>query len=170
MKRECGSCRDCCINVAVAAFNKPARVPCQHLYQIGEPTPACGACKIYDQRPSECAQYTCAWIDGHLPDEMKPCDSGILLEVARIEWPKHLTLLVGFENQPGALDKFSPQIDAAAVDGKVAVVVPLNAQQGDTVVFGQADDVQAFAEFMAMCEARGGIVHKYADSTVEQKL
>ncbi len=64
-ERECGSCTLCCKLLGVKELNKPQGEWCKHC-DIGK------GCKIYDSRPNECRNFTCMWIVGMLPEEMKP--------------------------------------------------------------------------------------------------
>lgn len=164
MKRECGSCHVCCVQVPVAAFEKPAGVPCHHLNVI-QP---CGACGIYEQRPSECKVYTCAWLDGLLSDELKPDATGLLFEMCSIAWPRPLKLLMGFEHAAGAIERFKQQLDESAVAGVVIGIVPLDGS--GPIVFAQEDDAQAFAQWMDYCRKRGSVTHVMADGTFQHSI
>jgi hypothetical protein len=70
--RTCGECEECCRGVAVAELNKPSHTPCVH--QTGK------GCAIYGDHPTECKDYKCAWLQGHLPEEMRPDMIGILVD------------------------------------------------------------------------------------------
>lgn len=80
--RSCGSCDLCCrvIGVSDGGIEKPAGVPCEHLCNA-----ACGACSIYENRPSACQLYRCMWLDGDLPLEAKPEHSGVVGEIAHVD-------------------------------------------------------------------------------------
>jgi Fe-S-cluster containining protein len=160
--RECGSCHDCCVYVKVEAFKKPAGVPCQHL-NVLQP---CGACGIYADRPSECKQFTCAWLDGFLVDELKPDASGITLEVGRIEWPRPIALLLGFENVAGSVDRQQDQLTASGVNGAVIMIVRKDGTGLEA--FGEPADIEAVEQWTALCRQQGGVTHVYADGVVEK--
>ncbi|HEY2586520.1 MAG TPA: hypothetical protein VGI81_12215 [Tepidisphaeraceae bacterium] len=57
--------------VAVAELEKPYFAKCR--YQTGT------GCSIYPDRPQGCRQYTCAWLQGMLADDMRPDKSGFIL-------------------------------------------------------------------------------------------
>lgn len=166
MKRECGSCHVCCVQVPVAAFEKPAGVPCPQL-NVLQP---CGACGIYETRPSECKVYTCAWLDGLLlSEELKPDNSGILMEVCRIAWPRSLTLMMGFEHEAGAIGRFAEQLRESAVAGKIIAIIPTDRSAG-VRLFGEHDDLAAFDQWTAYCRERGSVTHVMADGTFQHSI
>lgn len=161
--RTCGDCKECCVHVKVDALAKPAGTPCSKLTVLNNGT---GCCGCYERRPDECKAYTCSWIDGYLGDEMRPDACGLLLETARIEYPRRLTLLMGFEHVPGALAKYADQLAAAATPGVVIVIVPHDSET--PVVFARLEEAAAFEQFMDACRERGGITHVMNDGTFEQ--
>ncbi len=163
--RTCGSCSYCCTHVKVDAFNKPAGISCSHLLPVIND---CGACGIYEDRPSECRQYKCSWLEGRLPEELKPDKSGLLFETGWIEWPKKLFMVMGFEHVAGAIDRFEKQLDAAAKNGTVIVVIPKDGSEG--VMFAEKEDGETYFAFMDMCRRAGGITHVFADGVVEDKF
>ena len=76
--RECGDCRECCSgklrgNTRGKYFGEG--VPCAYLKSEG--------CSIYDERPSQCRTYYCAWAQELFPLWMKPNESGVLISVER---------------------------------------------------------------------------------------
>jgi hypothetical protein len=73
MKRQCGDCTECCFHLAVTEINKEQGEQCEHCSGIG--------CKIYDQRPSVCREFDCAWVAStvFLSEGLRPKESGILL-------------------------------------------------------------------------------------------
>jgi hypothetical protein len=71
MKRTCGGCTECCTAVAVAALEKPYFATCPHQTTTG--------CAIHPQRPHGCREYTCAWLQGMLAEDMRPDKSGFIL-------------------------------------------------------------------------------------------
>jgi len=62
--RKCGDCRECCIALAIDELDKPPGTPCKNLCASG--------CGIYVDRPNECRQFICAWLQGLMPLNMKP--------------------------------------------------------------------------------------------------
>ena len=162
--RECGSCSYCCTHVAVKAFDKPVGTPCQHLLPIIPNEPCAGACGIYADRPSECKMYRCSWLEGNLPEELKPDKCGLLFETGWIEWPHKVTMLMGFEHVAGALGKYEHLLEAAAVDGKVIVVIPKDGDAG--TLFAEEKDGLAYMQFMDACRQHGGVTHVFADGNI----
>lgn len=73
--RECGECTACCVHLLIkdADFEKPADKACTHMVDKG-------GCKIYNDRPSVCQDWHCAWrFMPQLTDDWRPDRSGILL-------------------------------------------------------------------------------------------
>jgi SEC-C motif len=90
LTRSCGECEECCRVVAVAELNKPYHTPCVH--QTGK------GCGIYGDHPAECREYACVWLQGKMPEEMRPDKIGILVDAeGGDEW------VVVQECRPGAL-------------------------------------------------------------------
>ena len=54
--RACGKCSLCCKVLGIGELNKPPGTWCSHC------RPGKVGCAIYDQRPSECASFTCLWL------------------------------------------------------------------------------------------------------------
>lgn len=163
-ERACGRCHECCIHTPVEAFNKRAGVPCLHLNVLQE----CGSCGIYAERPSACATYRCSWLDGNLDEELKPDACGILLETGWIEHPKHLTMILGYENIEGAIVKHAAALKRSAKSGTIIMIVALN--RDDIYSFGSADDFATYNAFIDGCRRAGGIKHQFADGVVEQYI
>ncbi|MGY3887354.1 YkgJ family cysteine cluster protein [Aeromonas aquatica] len=73
--RACGGCSACCIDLRIEqdSLKKLADEPCPHLVQSG-------GCGIYNERPSVCRTWYCAWrYMANLGDEWRPDRSGIIL-------------------------------------------------------------------------------------------
>lgn len=159
--RTCGRCNECCVHISIPVLDKPAGVPCQHL--CAGP----GCCGIYEKRPSECAAYQCAWLDGHLPQGLRPDHSGILLDAVRMEQPTPLTLLMGSEIRPGAAAQHLDAIQESLSPGTVAAIV---IGEGEMELLGAPADRETFIAWMANIEKQGGVVHRFADGTFFQPL
>jgi hypothetical protein len=54
--RKCGACSLCCKLLRIDAFQKPEGRWCNHC------APGKGGCKIYQDRPTECRKFYCAWL------------------------------------------------------------------------------------------------------------
>jgi len=73
--RECGECTACCVVLLIddEKFYKSADKACVNLMPQG-------GCKIYQQRPSVCQEWYCAWrFMAQLDESWRPDRSGILL-------------------------------------------------------------------------------------------
>lgn len=73
VKSPCGECQVCCISPAIVELDKPLRVPCKNLVEVG--------CGIYEKRPSVCRKYNCTW--KLTPDsslELRPDRLGLLVQ------------------------------------------------------------------------------------------
>ena len=71
--RECGECTLCCKVTEVEALAKPADTWCPHC------KPRRG-CRIYPNRPAECAAFSCLWLVNDLLDQhWKPSKSKLVL-------------------------------------------------------------------------------------------
>lgn len=93
-KRKCEECQECCTKVSVKALDKPSDTICKHQCQSG--------CAIYATRPKECAQFHCSWLNGNLPDDMRPDKSGVIVE--EMYWDR-FTMHYAYESRPGSMDK-----------------------------------------------------------------
>jgi Fe-S-cluster containining protein len=71
--------------------------------------PSCGGCAIYDQRPSECREFNCLWIQGVMEDKHRPDKIGIVFTLWDAPSICHLCeqtqgkLIVGFPNGDEAM-------------------------------------------------------------------
>lgn len=72
VNRKCGSCTACCAVIGVPALNKPEYQGCKHQKAAG--------CAIYGtpERPIECGQWNCAWLEGFGRTKDRPDKSGVL--------------------------------------------------------------------------------------------
>ena len=74
--RTCGDCTACCTLLPipegiVGNAAKPAGAACPHLRNEG--------CGIYNDRPTACSRFRCAWLaDQDWPDAWRPKQSGLL--------------------------------------------------------------------------------------------
>jgi hypothetical protein len=73
--RQCGECTVCCSGQLVghAYGNKFGPNPCVFLVEQ--------KCAIYETRPQTCRNYQCAWLQGLLPEWMKPSKCNVLVSV-----------------------------------------------------------------------------------------
>jgi hypothetical protein len=78
--RECGTCTACCrfMPIADEKLTKPTNVLCPHCEE-GR------GCKVYDQRPVTCAEWTCGWkVMRQIPNDWRPNESGLVFRVEDI--------------------------------------------------------------------------------------
>lgn len=62
--RECGECQLCCEVLGVRQIQKAPDQKCAYQCKNG--------CQIYQIRPQECRDFSCAWLKGEVPEELKP--------------------------------------------------------------------------------------------------
>jgi hypothetical protein len=74
--RQCGDCNMCCKWLYHIVDNKELKpgTPCFYLD---------GNCTVHEKRPQACRDYFCAYIQGLLPEWMKPNKCNILVNVER---------------------------------------------------------------------------------------
>ena len=76
--RACGDCNACCIELDIPAGQvstqpKPAGTVCPLLCSSG--------CSAYEERPSSCSEFRCAWLrDSKWPDAWRPDQSGLVCQ------------------------------------------------------------------------------------------
>jgi len=88
----------CCKAVGVHALNKPVGSWCLECDRKG------GGCRIYDQRPDECRTFSCAWLDGFLPDDGdRPDRMKVVIFQDSSEDPNE-RIVVFAEAHPGAVN------------------------------------------------------------------
>lgn len=72
-QRECGSCTLCCKLMKVTELKKPALKWCKHC-DVGV------GCRIYENRPNECQQFSCMYLlDENLDEHWNPLKSKMVL-------------------------------------------------------------------------------------------
>lgn len=97
--RQCGACRVCCIAPNVPELSKPAYTACEHLVPLRRK----GGCGNYENRPSACSAFKCAWLERALPDGYRPDQCGVLVWGGPpTEWGQALFAL---ESQPGGFEQ-----------------------------------------------------------------
>jgi Fe-S-cluster containining protein len=85
------------------AIQKPAHTACKHL--------TCNGCGIYKTRPPLCRGFQCFWLNGWLPEYMKPDEFGVMFsagpgEVSVTE-TKQDALIDNWENVCKAIDRIN---------------------------------------------------------------
>lgn len=124
--RTCGTCTLCCKAVGVHALAKPAGAWCPHCDRRG------GGCAIYGERPGECRTFSCAWLDGLLPEDR--------------DRPDRLKVVLFEDSSEGASERIIVFVEAhaGAVNGNARAQFLLRRflDQGCTVVVRNADYVE----------------------------
>lgn len=85
MTRACGECSECCFGLYIQQLDKKPLTWCEH---------ACASsggvgCAIYQDRPSVCRDYHCAWkepgpLADVLGDEQRPDRVGVIFQVVAV--------------------------------------------------------------------------------------
>lgn len=99
--RDCGGCTVCCEILEIPTLEKPSRKMCSNVCDTG--------CGIYNERPSECAQFQCVWSEGYTGEGQRPDKSGIMAYY--IDHPELGRTLLVLEVKPKAFIKRSKQRD-----------------------------------------------------------
>jgi hypothetical protein len=74
--RECGDCSLCCKLLGIEELGKPQGQWCPHCVKPN-------GCAIYDQRPQECRDFSCGWLESSsLGPEWQPSRCKIVLYVS----------------------------------------------------------------------------------------
>ena len=162
--RKCDGCTVCCETVKVDSFDKPPGVKCQHQCALG--------CKIYDARPSECEQYSCSWLEGRLPEELKPNECGWMAETMWIETAANgrLTILVLWEQQPGAIERSLPQLEKACRKRVALMWAAGDGGEGMTLATYDEQDSQDVQQFLALVHQQGYVDSMYTDGMVRHDM
>ena len=97
--RRCDDCTACCFTHAVTAIQKPGSEWCPHC-EIGS------GCRIYPERPEQCREFSCLWLQGWAddqdrPDRLKIVLGGIAVNVAG----RRVRLVQIIETAMGAMDQ-----------------------------------------------------------------
>lgn len=82
---KCGSCSLCCKILWIPELDKKAGVWCKHC-KPGNKKP----CSIYENRPTLCRTFQCAWVKGDLPVELSP----LLTHCVLREWKNSINITV----------------------------------------------------------------------------
>jgi hypothetical protein len=89
---ECGDCTLCCKLLKIEEVESAHNEWCKHCGENG--------CQIYDDRPEDCREFRCAWLQmDHAGIEMRPDKCGVIFE------------------------KFSDEVMAGVTDGRVEPIV-----------------------------------------------
>lgn len=75
-ERQCGDCSECC-KWLYYTINGHVKHPGKPCFYLGK------GCTVHEVRPQSCRDYHCAYIQGILPEWMKPSLSGVLVNVEK---------------------------------------------------------------------------------------
>lgn len=75
-ERECGECNQCC-KWLYFSVNGNVRHPGKPCFYLGE------NCTIHEVRPQVCRDYHCAYIQGIVPEWMKPSLSNVMISTEK---------------------------------------------------------------------------------------
>ena len=75
-KRECGDCNMCC-KWLIYVINNHVKHPGKPCFYLGE------TCTVHEVRPQSCRDYFCGYIQGIVPEWMKPSLSNVLVNVEK---------------------------------------------------------------------------------------
>lgn len=75
-ERQCGDCSECC-KWLYHTINGHVKHPGKPCFYLGK------GCTVHEIRPQSCRDYNCAYIQGILPEWMKPSISGVLVNVEK---------------------------------------------------------------------------------------
>lgn len=69
--RQCGDCSLCCTVMAVSEIAKPGNCRCDKLTTLGR-------CSVYNTKPQSCTEFKCLWLQGMMPEDLKPSRSRVV--------------------------------------------------------------------------------------------
>lgn len=129
--RACGECAACCELPAVPSLDKEACTACPHSSPAG--------CAIYADRPAECRDYRCLWLDDAIGDEAdRPDRLGLMFDLPSLvqDHPDYqgVQVICAREVRAGARDE--PRAAALLTRLARSMVVRLTARGGRTQLMG----------------------------------
>lgn len=130
---------------------KPPDISCKH---IDKANPA-GICSIYEDRPSGCKGFMCAWLEGHGDLNDKPDRIKVVFEETGISGPiAEMTVFLVGETEPGAIKRNHKAIFRLCQKGK-SIVTSID---GETT-WGAEDDLRAFSNFWDHVRRHGAVLN-----------
>jgi hypothetical protein len=147
-ERSCGNCDVCCNILEVRELNKKSYKNCDHRAEGG-------GCGIYNDRPSICRDWNCAYILGLMPDDesLKPNNLGLMFyPVSAKDNDLGISMLMGQEVWPDAIYNSDCQKLINWIKPKMMTMIRHYNSQKFTY-FGPPDQVSEFekrhAEYMS---------------------
>jgi len=125
--RECGECTACCKHLTIDSeeLKKLPGILCEHCTE-GK------GCGIYEQRPSVCRNWYCAWrMLDNFDDGWRPDRSGVMVELAQGELPPGYNVGLKFTLIDNA--RYSAEfvrVVSAYVDAGAAVFILVQGKPG----------------------------------------
>lgn len=114
--RSCGPCTLCCTLMGVDELDKPAAQKCAH---------DCGkGCRIYDDRPTSCREFSCLWLLGSFPSYARPDKVGF---VGSIERDRPGIVHIARAKKSWSADRIAKFVVGAGWKGAVEMVEKQNA-------------------------------------------
>lgn len=71
---RCGDCDMCCYIPRIQALNKKPDTLCDNYCPMKK------HCKIYKDRPSECSEFDCMWLQSGAHEDLRPDKCGVMFE------------------------------------------------------------------------------------------
>lgn len=143
-QRSCGDCQECCRVVHVVALDKPRNTVCEHQCPTG--------CAIYPDRPKECKQFRCSWLNGDMNEDMRPDNSGVIVE--DMYWDD-FTLHYPYDARPGACKEHDATLKRAFCkpkhimflhEGKDLAYVPEDLEAVETLAYMMANGMMRMVD------------------------
>jgi hypothetical protein len=120
--RTCGTCTLCCKLIEVTELEKPRGTWCHHCRQHqGQ-----GGCNIYQDRPLGCREFVCGWLQGEVPEDLKPESCGAVFDMDN----DGKTIVMHFNTTKTPSRKLLAYIDRLVATGNGILVI-----EGDRVNF-----------------------------------
>lgn len=138
-ERTCKNCDVCCHILEVRELNKPSHKNCNHRAEGG-------GCGIYNDRPSICREWNCAYILELLPDEerFRPNNLGLMFyPVSAKNNDLGLSMLMGQEVWAGAITGADAKTIIAWLKPKMLTMIRHYKVETFTY-FGPLEDVKNF--------------------------
>ncbi len=151
-QRACGTCRECCVVLAVPEIEKPKHQACVHLNVIQESKIGC---TCYETRPKPCREFRCLWLEAEqVPADLRPDRCGVIFSVNNP--PEGLKqALVVHECRPNGTKDPGVVRWTNFIAKRTAVIFKPHRDEGDGRVIGPLEDVEAYVQKIQAGEPLG---------------